>query len=226
MANPVVTFEMENGDIMKAELYPEVAPNTVNNFVSLVKKGFYDGVIFHRVISGFMIQGGDPNGTGMGGPGYSIKGEFAQNGVANNLAHDAGVLSMARAMHPDSAGSQFFIMHKKAPHLDGAYAAFGKITEGMDVVNKIAETATDYSDRPLEKQVMKKVTVETFGEDYPEPETVVAILKKGFKVAEIPVVMRERQGGSSSITLKKSVYYMVKVTLAILFENFRGDKHR
>ena len=172
MANPVVTFEMENGDIMKAELYPEVAPNTVNNFVSLVKKGFYDGVIFHRVISGFMIQGGDPDGTGIGGPGYSIKGEFAQNGVENNLVHDAGVLSMARAMHPDSAGSQFFIMHKKAPHLDGAYAAFGKITEGMDVVNKIAETATDYSDRPLEKQVMKKVTVETFGEDYPEPETV------------------------------------------------------
>ena len=172
MANPVVTFEMENGDIMKAELYPEVAPNTVNNFVSLVKKGFYDGVIFHRVISGFMIQGGDPDGTGMGGPGYSIKGEFAQNGVENNLVHDAGVLSMARAMHPDSAGSQFFIMHKKAPHLDGAYAAFGKITEGMDVVNKIAETATDYSDRTLEKQVMKKVTVETFGEDYPEPETV------------------------------------------------------
>ena len=156
MANPVVTFEMENGDIMKAELYPEIAPNTVNNFVSLVKKGFYDGLIFHRVISGFMIQGGCPDGTGMGGPGYSIKGEFAQNGVTN----------------PDSAGSQFFIMHKKAPHLDGAYAAFGKITEGMDVVNKIAETATDYSDRPLEKQVMKKVTVETFGEEYPEPETV------------------------------------------------------
>ena len=172
MANPVVTFEMENGDIMKAELYPEVAPNTVNNFVSLVKKGFYDGVIFHRVISGFMIQGGDPNGTGMGGPGYSIKGEFAQNGVENNLVHDAGVLSMARAMHPDSAGSQFFIMHKKAPHLDGAYAAFGKITEGMDVVNKIAETATGYSERPLEKKVMEKVTVETFGEDYPEPGTV------------------------------------------------------
>ena len=151
MANPVVTFEMENGDIMKAELYPEIAPNTVNNFVSLVKKGFYDGLIFHSVISGFMI---------------------AQNGVTNDLAHDPGVLSMARAMHPDSAGSQFFIMHKKAPHLDGAYAAFGKITEGMDVVNKIAETATDYSDRPLEKQVMKKVTVETFGEEYPEPETV------------------------------------------------------
>ena len=172
MANPVVTFEMENGDIMKAELYPEVAPNTVNNFVSLVKKGFYDGLIFHRVISGFMIQGGDPEGTGIGGPGYSIKGEFAQNGVANNLVHDAGVLSMARAMHPDSAGSQFFIMHKKAPHLDGAYAAFGKITEGMDVVNKIAETATDYSDRPLEEQKMKKVTVDTMGVEYPAPERV------------------------------------------------------
>ena len=170
MANPVVTFEMENGDIMKAELYPEVAPNTVNNFVSLVKKGFYDGVIFHRVISGFMIQGGDPDGTGMGGPGYSIKGEFAQNGVENNLVHDAGVLSMARAMHPDSAGSQFFIMHKKAPHLDGAYAAFGKIIEGMDIVNKIAETDTDYSDRPLDEQKMKKVTVDTMGTEYPEPE--------------------------------------------------------
>lgn len=172
MANPVVTFEMENGDIMKAELYPEVAPNTVNNFVSLVKKGFYDGLIFHRVISGFMIQGGDPEGTGIGGPGYSIKGEFAQNGVENNLVHDAGVLSMARAMHPDSAGSQFFIMHKKAPHLDGAYAAFGKITEGMDIVNKIAETATDYSDRPLEEQKMKKVTVDTMGVEYPAPERV------------------------------------------------------
>lgn len=170
MANPVVTFEMENGDIMKAELYPEVAPNTVNNFVSLVKKGFYDGLIFHRVISGFMIQGGDPNGTGMGGPGYSIKGEFAQNGVENNLVHDAGVLSMARAMHPDSAGSQFFIMHKNAPHLDGAYAAFGKVTEGMDVVNQIAETDTDYSDRPLDEQKIKSMTVDTFGVDYPEPE--------------------------------------------------------
>ena len=170
MANPVVTFEMENGDIMKAELYPEVAPNTVNNFVSLVKKGFYDGVIFHRVISGFMIQGGDPDGTGMGGPGYSIKGEFAQNGVENNLVHDAGVLSMARAMHPDSAGSQFFIMHKNAPHLDGAYAAFGKVTEGIDVVNQIAETDTDYSDRPLDEQKIKSMTVDTFGVDYPEPE--------------------------------------------------------
>lgn len=170
MANPVVTFEMENSDIMKAELYPEVAPNTVNNFVSLVKKGFYDGLIFHRVISGFMIQGGDPEGTGIGGPGYSIKGEFAQNGVANNLVHDAGVLSMARAMHPDSAGSQFFIMHKNAPHLDGAYAAFGKVTEGMDVVNQIAETDTDYSDRPLDEQKIKSMTVDTFGVDYPEPE--------------------------------------------------------
>ena len=172
MANPVVTFEMENGDIIKAELYPEIAPNTVRNFVSLVGKGFYDGLIFHRVIRGFMIQGGCPNGTGMGGPGYSIKGEFAQNGVANDLKHTPGVLSMARAMHPDSAGSQFFIMHEAAPHLDGAYAAFGKVTEGMGVVNKIAETATDYSDRPLETQRMKKVTVETFGEEYPEPETV------------------------------------------------------
>ena len=170
MANPVVTFEMENGDIMKAELYPEIAPNTVNNFVSLVKKGFYDGLIFHRVISEFMIQGGCPDGTGMGGPGYSIKGEFAQNGVTNDLAHDAGVLSMARAMHPDSAGSQFFIMHKNAPHLDGAYAAFGKVTEGMDVVNQIAETDTDYSDRPLDEQKIKSMTVDTFGVDYPEPE--------------------------------------------------------
>lgn len=170
--NPIVTFEMENGDIMKAELYPEIAPNTVNNFISLIKKGFYDGLIFHRVISGFMIQGGDPEGTGMGGPGYGIKGEFAQNGFPNDLKHSAGVLSMARSMMPDSAGSQFFIMHKNAPHLDGAYAAFGKITEGMENVNKIAETSTDYSDRPMEDQRMKKVTVETFGVDYPEPETV------------------------------------------------------
>lgn len=170
MANPVVTITMENGDVMKAELYPEVAPNTVNNFISLVKKGFYDGLIFHRVINGFMIQGGCPDGTGMGGPGYSIKGEFAQNGVANDLAHTPGVLSMARAMHLNSGGSQFFIMHKAAPHLDGSYAAFGKITEGMDVVNRIAEEDTDYSDRPLDDQVMKTVTVETFGVDYPEPE--------------------------------------------------------
>lgn len=169
MANPIVTFEMENGDIMKAELYPEIAPNTVNNFISLVQNGFYDGLIFHRVIRGFMIQGGCPDGTGMGGPGYTIKGEFSQNGFANDLRHTEGVLSMARAMHPDSAGSQFFIMHKNSPHLDGAYAAFGKITEGMDIVNKIAETATDYSDRPLEEQKMKKVTVDTKGVEYPAP---------------------------------------------------------
>ena len=172
MATPTVTFEMANGDVIKAELYPEIAPNTVNNFVFLVNKGFYDGLIFHRVISGFMIQGGCPDGTGMGGPGYSIKGEFKQNGFVNDLKHEPGVLSMARTMNPDSAGSQFFIMHKTSPHLDGAYAAFGKVTEGMEVVNKIAETATDYSDRPLEEQKMKKVTVETFGEAYPEPERV------------------------------------------------------
>ena len=172
MANPIVTFEMENGDIMKAELYPEIAPNTVNNFISLVQNGFYDGLIFHRVIRGFMIQGGCPDGTGMGGPGYTIKCEFSQNGFANDLRHTEGVLSMARAMHPDSAGSQFFIMHKNSPHLDGAYAAFGKITEGMDIVNKIAETATDYSDRPLEEQKMKKVTVDTMGVEYPAPERV------------------------------------------------------
>ena len=172
MANPVVTIEMENGDTMKAELYPEIAPNTVNNFISLVNKGYYDGLIFHRVIRGFMIQGGCPQGIGTGGPGYNIKGEFAQNGFKNDLAHTEGVLSMARAMHPDSAGSQFFIMHKNSPHLDGAYAAFGKITEGMDIVNKIAETATDYSDRPLEEQKMKKVTVDTKGVEYPAPERV------------------------------------------------------
>ena len=172
MANPIVTFEMENGDIMKAELYPEIAPNTVNNFISLVQNGFYDGLIFHRVIRGFMIQGGCPDGTGMGGPGYTIKGEFSQNGFANDLRHTEGVLSMARAMHPDSAGSQFFNMHKNSPHQDGAYAAFGKITEGMDIVNKIAETATDYSDRPLEEQKMKKVTVDTMGVEYPAPERV------------------------------------------------------
>ena len=170
MANPVVTITMDNGDVIKAELYPEIAPNTVNNFISLVKKGFYDGLIFHRVINGFMIQGGCPDGTGMGGTGYSIKGEFAQNGVKNELRHTEGVLSMARAMHPDSAGSQFFIMHKNAPHLDGAYAAFGKVTEGMEVVNQIAETDTDYSDRPLDEQKIKSMTVDTFGVDYPEPE--------------------------------------------------------
>lgn len=168
--NPIVTFEMENGDVIKAELYPEIAPNTVNNFVSLVNKGFYNGLIFHRVIEGFMIQGGCPDGTGMGGPGYSIKGEFNQNRFKNNLKHTEGVLSMARAMHPDSAGSQFFIMHKTSPHLDGAYAAFGKVTEGMDVVNKIAEIDTDFRDRPIVPQVMKSVTVETFGVEYPEPE--------------------------------------------------------
>ena len=172
MANPIVTFEMENGDIMKAELYPEIAPNTVNNFISLVQKGYYDGLIFHRVIKGFMIQGGCPEGIGTGGPGYHIKGEFMQNRFVNNLKHTEGVLSMARAMHPDSAGSQFFIMHKNSPHLDGAYAAFGKITEGMDIVNKIAGTRTDFRDRPMEKQMMKKVTVETFGVEYPAPETV------------------------------------------------------
>ena len=172
MANPVVTFEMENGDIIKAELYPEIAPNTVNNFISLVKKGFYNGLNFHRVISGFMIQGGCPDGNGMGGPGYSIRGEFAQNGFDNALRHTPGVLSMARAMHPDSAGSQFFIMHKTSPHLDGAYAAFGKVTEGLDVVDKIAQTPTDFRDRPMTPQVMKTVTVETFGTEYPEPETV------------------------------------------------------
>lgn len=168
--NPIVTFTMENGDIMKAELYPEIAPTSVNNFISLINKNFYDGLIFHRVIKGFMIQGGDPQGTGMGGPGYSIKGEFAQNGFENNLKHEAGVLSMARSMMPDSAGSQFFIMHKTSPHLDGAYAAFGKIIEGQDIVDKIAETRTDWSDRPMEPQVMKTVTVETFGVEYPEPE--------------------------------------------------------
>lgn len=172
MANPVVTFEMENGDVMKVELYPEIAPNTVNNFVSLVNKGFYDGLIFHRVIRGFMIQGGCPEGTGTGGPGHRIPGEFLQNGFSNPLKHEPGVISMARAMHPDSAGSQFFIMHETSPHLDGAYAAFGKIIEGMDIVNKIAETATDFRDRPLEDQRMKKVTVDTFGETYPEPKTV------------------------------------------------------
>ena len=161
---------MMNGDTIKAELYPEIAPNTVNNFISLVKKGFYDGLIFHRVISGFMIQGGCPDGTGMGGPGYCIKGEFLQNGFPNSLNHTEGVLSMARAMSPNSAGSQFFIMHKDAPHLDGAYAAFGKVVEGMENVNKIADVRTDYSDRPMKEQKIKAMTVETFGEEYPEPE--------------------------------------------------------
>lgn len=169
-ANPIVTIEMKNGDIMKAELYPEIAPNTVRNFIHLIQNHFYDGLIFHRVIRGFMIQGGCPEGSGMGGPGYSIPGEFAQNGFANDLAHTEGVLSMARSMAPDSAGSQFFIMHKTSPHLDGAYAAFGKITEGMEIVNKIAETPTDYSDRPMEPQVIAKITVDTQGVDYPEPD--------------------------------------------------------
>lgn len=168
--NPIVTITMENGDIIKAELYPEVAPNTVNNFISLVNKGYYNGLIFHRVIRGFMIQGGCPDGTGMGGPGYSIPGEFAQNGFENNLKHTPGVLSMARAMHPDSAGSQFFIMHETSPHLDGAYAAFGKVTEGMENVNAIAETPTAWGDRPLADQVIKSMTVDTFGETYPEPQ--------------------------------------------------------
>ena len=169
--NPIVTIEMEDGALIRAELYPETAPNTVRNFISLPRGGFYDGLCFHRVIPGFVIQGGCPDGTGMGGPGYSIKGEFSSNGVDNELKHTEGVLSMARSMHPDSAGSQFFIMHKKAPHLDGSYAAFGKVTEGMDVVNRIAEVSTDgASDRPYENQVMESVTVETFGVEYPEPE--------------------------------------------------------
>ena len=171
--NPTITITMENGDVIKAELYPETAPNTVNNFLSLAAKGFYNGLIFHRVISGFMIQGGDPEGTGMGGPGYSIKGEFRRNGFRQNtLRHTAGVLSMARAQNPDSAGSQFFIMHKDAPYLDGEYAAFGKVTEGMDVVDAIASCETDYSDRPMEDQRISSVTVETYGAEYPEPEKV------------------------------------------------------
>lgn len=170
--NPIVTFTMENGDVMKAELYPSIAPNTVNNFISLVKKDFYNGLIFHRIISGFMIQGGDPEGTGMGGPGYSIKGEFSANGFKNELNHTKGILSMARSQHPDSAGSQFFIMHQTSPHLDGSYAAFGKVIEGLDIVDKIAEVSTDWNDRPRNPQIMKTVTVETFGTDYPEPETL------------------------------------------------------
>ena len=170
--NPIVTIEMENGGVIRAELYPDVAPNSVNNFISLIQKGFYDGLIFHRCIPGFMIQGGCPNGNGMGGPGYSIKGEFAHNGVKNDLAHDRGVLSMARAMHPNSAGSQFFIMVAKAPHLDGEYAAFGKVIDGMEVADAIVSARTDWNDRPREPQRMKKVTVDTFGVDYPEPEKV------------------------------------------------------
>lgn len=170
--NPIVTFEMENGDVFKAELYPEIAPNTVKNFISLINHNFYDGVIFHRVIKGFMIQGGDPEGIGIGGPGYAIKGEFSANGFKNDLKHERGVLSMARSMMPDSAGSQFFVMHKDSPHLDGQYAGFGKVIEGMDSVDKIAETKTDFQDKPKEDQVMKTVTVETFGVDYDEPETI------------------------------------------------------
>lgn len=172
MSNPVITITMKNGDVMKGELYPEIAPNTVNNFISLANKHFYDGKIFHRVIPGFMIQGGCPEGTGMGGPGYSIRGEFTQNGFANDLKHTPGVLSMARAMHPDSAGSQFFIMHETSPHLDGAYAAFGKITEGLDVIDKIATVPTDFRDRPLEDQVIATIVIDTLGETYLEPETV------------------------------------------------------
>lgn len=168
MTNPIVTFEMESGDEIKLELFPEIAPNTVKNFISLVNHDFYDGLIFHRVIKNFMIQGGDPEGTGMGGPGYAIKGEFSQNGFRNDLKHDRGVISMARSFMPDSAGSQFFIMHKDSPHLDGQYAGFGKVIEGMDVVDKIAETKTDRQDRPKEDVRIKKASVETFGKEYPE----------------------------------------------------------
>lgn len=170
--NPIVTIEMENGGVMKAELYPEIAPNTVNNFISLISKGFYDGVIFHRVIPGFMIQGGDPKGVGVGGPGYCIKGEFSSNGFQNNLNHSRGVLSMARTMVPDSAGSQFFVMVADAPHLDGEYASFGKVIEGIEVADQIVSTRRDWNDKPRQPQVMKKVTVETFGVEYPEPEKV------------------------------------------------------
>ena len=170
MPNPIVTITMDNGAVIKAELYPEIAPNTVNNFISLVRDGFYDGLTFHRVIYGFMIQGGCPDGTGMGGPGYSIRGEFTANGFKNDLRHTAGVLSMARSMMPDSAGSQFFIMHRDAPHLDGQYASFGKVIEGMEAVNEIAECDTDFSDKPLDPQIIRLMTVETFGVDYPAPE--------------------------------------------------------
>lgn len=170
MSNPIVTIKMEQGGVIKAELYPEIAPNTVNNFISLVKKGFYNGLIFHRVIDGFMIQGGDPNGIGIGGPGYAIKGEFASNGFKNDLAHNRGVLSMARSMNRDSAGSQFFIMVEDAPHLDGEYASFGCVIEGMETVDKIVSSKRDMRDKPIIDQVMEEVTVETFGTDYPEPE--------------------------------------------------------
>ncbi len=170
--NPIVTIEMENGKQIKIELYPEIAPNTVNNFIFLVQKKFYNGIIFHRIIPGFMIQGGCPNGNGMGGPGHSIKGEFSQNGFDNDLKHSPGVISMARSQSPDSAGSQFFLMHETSPHLDGAYAAFGKVTEGLDVINELAKVKTNFSDKPLEPQVMKEVTVELFDETYPEPEII------------------------------------------------------
>ena len=169
MENPIITIEMENGGIIKAELYPEIAPNTVNSFISLIKDGFYDGVIFHRVIPGFMIQGGCPLGEGFGNPGYAIRGEFAANGFENNLQHDAGVLSMARSSDPNSAGSQFFIMHETSPHLDGQYAAFGRVIEGQDVVDEIANTSRNSADKPNAEQKMKHVTVDTFGVDYPEP---------------------------------------------------------
>lgn len=172
MKNPLVTFEMENGDIMKAELYPEIAPNTVKNFISLIQKGFYDGVIFHRVIPGFMIQGGDPQGMGIGGPGYQIKGEFKSNGFPNDLKHTRGVLSMARSANPNSAGSQFFVMVADAPHLDGQYAAFGKVIEGMEAADTIVSQKRNPNDKPLEPQMMKKVTVELFGEQYDAPETM------------------------------------------------------
>lgn len=168
--NPIATIEMDDSKEIKIELYPDVAPNTVNNFIALVNDGFYDGLTFHRVIYGFMIQGGCPEGTGMGGPGYSIKGEFAANGFKNDLKHTAGVISMARSMMPDSAGSQFFIMHKDAPHLDGQYAAFGKVIDGMDVVNEIAECDTDFSDKPLDEQRIRSITIDTFDEFYPDPE--------------------------------------------------------
>ena len=170
--NPQVTITMQNGKKIVLELYPQIAPNTVNNFISLANAGFYNGLIFHRVIRGFMIQGGCPKGTGVGGPGYCIRGEFSQNGFPNNLRHTRGVISMARAMHPNSAGSQFFIMHDDAPHLDGAYAAFGKVISGMDVVDEIADEYTDSADRPFDKQVMASVTVETFGVKYDEPNKV------------------------------------------------------
>ena len=172
MKNPVVTIEMESGSVIKAELYPDCAPNTVNNFVSLINKGYYDGIIFHRVIKGFMLQGGCPLGTGTGGPGYNIKGEFTKNGFKNDLTHDRGVLSMARTAMPDTAGSQFFLMHAKSPHLDGSYAAFGKVIEGLDVVDAIADTKTDARDKPLSEQKIKKITVDTFGEEYTEPQKV------------------------------------------------------